>query len=166
MTEHGTKSRGANLTKTQVKYVDIRNKTIYTMTNLTNHISSDYRDGRCSRNIPTKTEIDWTKYNWNGVDALGVQKACISSIMVAWDLTASMLAALDLSGHLDIAKFMDAMQDLSPRIQCLETWCVHFFDFLLPQLRLLPYLLLLLFQLLLPGLLVFVALNHLTHLQL
>ena len=30
--------------KTQVKYVDIRNKTIYTMINLTNHISSDYRD--------------------------------------------------------------------------------------------------------------------------
>jgi hypothetical protein len=36
--------------------------------------------------------------------------------MVAWDLAASMLAALDLSGHLDIAKFVDAMQDLSPRI--------------------------------------------------
>jgi hypothetical protein len=29
--------------------------------------------------------------------------------MVASDLTASMLAALDLSGHLDIAKFVDAM---------------------------------------------------------
>jgi hypothetical protein len=29
--------------------------------------------------------------------------------MVASDLTVSMLAALDLSGHLDIAKFVDAM---------------------------------------------------------
>ena len=41
---------GANLTKTQVKYVDIRNKTIYTMINLTNHISSDYRDCQTTLN--------------------------------------------------------------------------------------------------------------------
>jgi hypothetical protein len=31
-----------------------------------------------------------------------------------------MLAGLDLSDHLGIAKFVDAMQDLSLNIQCLE----------------------------------------------
>ena len=41
---------GANLIKTQAKYIDIRNKTIYTMINLTNHISNDYRDRQTTLN--------------------------------------------------------------------------------------------------------------------
>ena len=46
-----TQNQGrANLIKTQVKYVDIRNKTIYTMINLTNHISNDYRDCQTTLN--------------------------------------------------------------------------------------------------------------------